>query len=136
MIMNNAPTESTSMADPAKLAYCGRKPGTKPSKKQQGYPEWLVIGSTDLGGLYSGQEPIENGVLITKSATDTDWFHTLAKTANAVCLIRGRLKLTGNSPTLGSALFYYGNDFDGFIAVFGNRGLVYSLQPFEGADHE
>jgi hypothetical protein len=60
------PTEITSMADPARLAYCGRKPGTKPSEKQPGYPDWLVTGSACLGGLYSGQEPIESGVLITK----------------------------------------------------------------------
>jgi hypothetical protein len=60
------PTEITSMADPARLAYCGRKPGTKPSEKQPVYPDWLVTGSACLGGLYSGQEPIESGVLITK----------------------------------------------------------------------
>jgi len=122
-------TEYTSMADPAKLAYCGRKPGTKPGDKPLVYPEWLLVASAPLGGLHSGKEPIAKGVLITQDATDTDWYHKLAKTANGLCCVKGRIKLSGASPTRGSSLFYYGDDYAGFEAAFIERGWICPLPP-------
>ena len=78
-------------------------------------------------------DDIEEGILLVNAATDTGWFHMAAAACSAICLTRGRIRfLRGNgdgadvagSPTHGQAMFYFGDNVDRFVAVFGEFGLV------------
>jgi len=67
-------------------------------------------------------------ILLTHNYTDTEWFHTAASAAQAICFPRGRIRFHAPSgeecsPTQGQALFYFG-DGVGFEATFRDVGLI------------
>jgi ParB-like chromosome segregation protein Spo0J len=73
---------------------------------------------------------VSEAVLLTHARTDAPWFHEAALAAAAVCYARRRISFqrpdgTGGAPPIGSSLFYFGADPDGFAAIFSDVGLVY-----------
>jgi hypothetical protein len=72
---------------------------------------------------------LEQALLLTHNYTDTEWFHTAARAATAVCFPRGRIHFLSPagdecSPTQGQAFFYFGQDIEPFDHVFGHVGFV------------
>jgi DNA N-6-adenine-methyltransferase (Dam)/ParB/Sulfiredoxin domain len=72
---------------------------------------------------------VSEAVLLVHSRTDAAWFHAAVRVAAAVCLTRGRIRFeqpagTGDSPTTGSAFFYFGDQPGRFAATFGRLGVV------------
>jgi|GraSoiStandDraft_16_1057320.scaffolds.fasta_scaffold748186_3 phage N-6-adenine-methyltransferase len=68
-------------------------------------------------------------ILLTKSSTDTLWFHEAVTACAAVCYTRGRIRFEKaegkpESPLQGSAFFYFGSDVAAFRKVFGDVGFV------------
>jgi len=76
-----------------------------------------------------------NAIMLTSAATDTKWFHSLAKASKAYCLTSGRIKFIqpngneGKSPPHGHAFFYFGNNLSAFRTVFSSVGLVSEPKP-------
>jgi phage N-6-adenine-methyltransferase len=73
---------------------------------------------------------VSEAVLLVHGRTDAAWFHDAARGAAAVCLTRGRISFErsdgpGDSPTTGSAFFYFGARPDRFAATFGAFGVVF-----------
>lgn len=72
-------------------------------------------------------------VMLTHNYTDTRWFQTAARAADAICFTRGRVKFYSPSgaiaaPTQGQAFFYFGNDVAGFAAEFAEVGFVVEVR--------
>jgi len=76
---------------------------------------------------------IDEGILLTNNATDTEWFHQAAHACAALCLTRGRIRFleasNGDlvekpSPTHGQAFFYFGPKDNVFEKVFSQHGIV------------
>ena len=72
---------------------------------------------------------VEQAILLTHNYTDTEWFHTAARAARAICFPRGRVRFLSPagdecSPTQGQAFFYFGQDDASFRRIFGDVGLV------------
>lgn len=74
---------------------------------------------------------IKEGILLTNSATDTEWFHTAMNAATALCFTRGRISFLEASedelaerktPTHGQSFFYFGSDRRRFRRVFRQYG--------------
>jgi len=81
---------------------------------------------------YQGEE-FREGILLTNSATDTEWFHRAMGAASAFCFTRGRIKfleageeelVERAAPTHGQAFFYFGPDKRRFRQVFARFGFV------------
>jgi len=67
---------------------------------------------------------VASAIMLTHSSTDTPWFQKAARNADIVCFTRGRIKFispTGMiaAPVLGQAFFYWGNDVERFVQIFG-----------------
>lgn len=76
---------------------------------------------------------VTEAIFLTNNATDTEWFHTAAQAAAAICFTRGRISflqardgelLEKCSPTHGQAFFYFGPNARGFKAVFSTFGIT------------
>jgi hypothetical protein len=72
---------------------------------------------------------VDQAILLTHNYTDTEWFHTAARAARAICFPRGRVRFLSPagdecSPTQGQAFFYFGADDAGFRRTFGEVGLT------------
>lgn len=72
---------------------------------------------------------VEQAILLTHNYTDTEWFHTAARAATAICFPRGRIHFVSPagdqcSPTQGQAFFYFGQDMGPFEQVFGHVGFI------------
>ena len=78
---------------------------------------------------------IQQACVYTNNATDTQWWQDAAKSADAICFVRGRLRCyrpdgsTGQSPLQGQTILYYGSNTRNkkdncFAKVFGERGVV------------
>jgi len=68
-------------------------------------------------------------IMLTHNYTDTEWFQSLAKLADAICFTRGRVKFyepdgTIAQPTQGQAFFYFGAKTITFAEKFGPIGFV------------
>jgi hypothetical protein len=70
---------------------------------------------------------IDEGILLTNSATDTEWFHRAMGTASALCFTRGRIKfleageddlIERPTPTHGQTFFYFGPNRRQFRSTF------------------
>lgn len=73
---------------------------------------------------------VTRGVFLSNACTDTGWWQALAA-HGPVCFPAGRIKFKGpldqgQSPTLGQALVYLGDDASKFREVFGQFGVVLS----------
>ncbi len=79
-----------------------------------------------LSELSNGQQAI----LLTNNNTDTNFFHNAARKAAVICFTKGRISfyksdgVTKSSPTNGQTFFYFGNNKDKFIEVFGEFGFL------------
>jgi ParB family chromosome partitioning protein len=79
---------------------------------------------------------MQAGIMLTNSATETNWWQTAAGACEALCFRKGRvrfLKMTdgalstgGSSPSHPHTLFYFGPNTAGFVRVFRRFGLVFS----------
>lgn len=72
---------------------------------------------------------VEQAILLTHNYTDTEWFHTAAGAARAICFPSGRVKFLSPagdecSPTQGQAFFYFGEDAKPFKRAFAGAGLI------------
>lgn len=76
---------------------------------------------------------IDEGILLTNNATDTEWFHMAAHACSAICFTRGRISflqardgelLEKKAPTHGQAFFYFGPNSHVFEKVFSQHGIV------------
>lgn len=72
---------------------------------------------------------VSAGIMLTHNYTDTSWFHSACKIADAICFTRGRIKFLdadGNdcAPTQGQAFFYFGKDIMLFESTFFDVGFV------------
>jgi hypothetical protein len=76
---------------------------------------------------------MDEGILLTNNATDTEWFHMAARACAAVCFTRGRISflqardgelLEKTAPTHGQAFFYFGPKPHVFEKVFCQHGIV------------
>jgi hypothetical protein len=77
---------------------------------------------------------VKTAILLTHNYTDTEWFHTAASLARAVCFPRGRIHFLSPagdecSPTQGQAFFYYGANALAFRQRFSEVGLVFEPRP-------
>jgi phage N-6-adenine-methyltransferase len=70
-------------------------------------------------------------IMLTHNNTDTEWFHSAARTAEAICFTRGRINFhnAADSQEPGAALqgqsfFYFGSDPQLFARVFSTIGLI------------
>lgn len=76
---------------------------------------------------------MDEGILLTNNATDTEWFHMAARACAAICFTRGRISflqardgelLEKTAPTHGQAFFYFGPNDHTFEKVFSQHGIV------------
>ena len=75
------------------------------------------------------------GILLTNSATETNWWQMAASGCDALCfrkgrvrflkLVNGSLSTGGSSPSHPHTLFYFGPDTTRFVCVFRRFGLVF-----------
>lgn len=78
-------------------------------------------------------ERCTGAIVLTHNYTDTRWFQTAARAADAICFTRGRVKFYSPSgaiaaPTQGQAFFYFGADVAGFSAEFSEVGFVVEVR--------
>jgi ParB family chromosome partitioning protein len=72
---------------------------------------------------------VQQAIALTHNYTDTGWFHTLARSADAICFTRGRIGFLSPegkraSPTQGQAFFYFGADVERFASHFAEFGMI------------
>lgn len=76
---------------------------------------------------------IDEGILLTNNATDTEWFHAAMRACAALCLTRGRIRfleatddelVEKTAPTHGQTFFYFGHNPQTFKKVFSEFGFV------------
>ncbi len=72
---------------------------------------------------------IEAAIMLTNSATDTQWFQILSSLADGVCFTKGRIRFeteegAQDMPMQGQAFFYFGGDRKKFIEIFSSVGIV------------
>lgn len=73
---------------------------------------------------------VDQAVVLTNNSTDTAWFHRLLEQSDLVCLTRGRVKFWGPDGSAatgarqGQAIFYLGDNPDGFRQHFGKFGAI------------
>jgi phage N-6-adenine-methyltransferase len=73
---------------------------------------------------------LSQAIVLVNNATDTHWFHQIAKVATAMCFVRGRIKFndkTGtpaNSPVQGQVFIYIGGEVEKFSQVFSEFGFI------------
>jgi len=73
---------------------------------------------------------LSQAIVLVNNATDTHWFHQIAKVATAMCFVCGRIKFndkTGtpaNSPVQGQVFVYIGGGVEKFSQVFSEFGFI------------
>lgn len=91
--------------------------------------------SKDLIGKFAEKvvaesERFEQAIVLVNNATETAWFQSMARKANAICLFAGRIRFndkTGkpaNTPVQGQAAIYFGEHVERFASAFDALGLV------------
>lgn len=69
-------------------------------------------------------------VVLTNNSGDTGWHHALQDACSAMCIVKGRIRFesptrASNSPAMGQAFFYFGDDRQRFKDVFSEIGKVW-----------
>lgn len=69
------------------------------------------------------------GIVLTNNATETAWFQELAGVSSAICFPLSRVRFLrpegeAGAPLQGQAIFYSGDDADGFASRFAAFGIV------------
>lgn len=78
-------------------------------------------------------QEINQTCVLVNNASDTTWFHLLLDKANAICLLKGRVKFdTPNgpgegTPLQGQAVFYFGRNIKEFAQAFSQLGRTLAL---------
>lgn len=72
-------------------------------------------------------EDFAQAIVLVNNATETQWFKTFVGKASAIVFHTGRIKFVKRdgehaTPLQGQAFFYYGNNADKFLEVFGEFG--------------
>ena len=91
--------------------------------------------SKDLIGKFAEKvvvesERFEQAIVLVNNATETAWFQSMARKADAICLFAGRIRFndkTGkpaNTPVQGQAAIYFGQHVARFASAFDDLGLV------------
>lgn len=91
--------------------------------------------SKDLIGKFAEKvvvesELFEQAIVLVNNATETAWFQSMARKADAICLFAGRIKFndkTGkpaNTPVQGQVAIYFGEHPGRFASAFDALGLV------------
>jgi len=94
--------------------------------------------SKDLIGKFAEKvvvesERFEQAIVLVNNATETAWFQSMARKANAICLFAGRIRFndkTGkpaNTPVQGQAAIYFGEHVERFASAFHDLGLVFFM---------
>lgn len=77
---------------------------------------------------------ISEGILLTNSATDTEWSHLIWDAAQAVCFTRGRIRfleakgeelIERPAPMMGQMFSYFGIHSERFAQIFSKFGRVF-----------
>jgi ParB family chromosome partitioning protein len=81
---------------------------------------------------------VTEAVVVVNNATDTGWFHRLARVSSAVCFPRGRIKFVSPegelaTPLQGQAIFYFGRGVETFRAHFSALGWTVAVDAQEAA---
>jgi ParB family chromosome partitioning protein len=94
---------------------------------------WIDVFVAKMVASYRSGE-MQTGIMLTNSATETNWWQTAANACDAMCFHKGRVrffKVMENKLTTGASapshphtLFYFGPDIARFVQVFGRLGLV------------
>jgi ParB family chromosome partitioning protein len=70
------------------------------------------------------------GIVLCNNASDTKWYHSLLKSAAAICVVRGRIAFvnpknqTAGKPLQGQTLFYLGCNLAKFYKHFNRFGVI------------
>lgn len=75
----------------------------------------------------------KSAVLLVNNSTDTEWFHSAANAASAICFTRGRIRFEkpdrdAASPLQGSAFFLFGRRVPHFAKAFAEVGLIVEVR--------
>ena len=89
--------------------------------------------SRQMVAVFAGRCREHDGpaLLLTNACTDTVWWQEAVHSADALCLLAGRVRfLTASgkpaqSPTMGQSVIGWRMDADRFRAAFASRGLIY-----------
>lgn len=92
--------------------------------------------ASDLVGKFTAKltqhylkDDVQEALVLVNNATDTSWFQDMAQHANAICLLRGRVRFLGpdgqtGAPLQGQVVLYFGANKEGFERGFEQFGLV------------
>ena len=91
-------------------------------------PHWADKCIAESVVTYGVSDPVPI-VLLVPARTDTKWFNRACDSAQALCLLRGRLTFRGapHPAPFPSAIFYWGRSSELFANVFTGRGRVFLL---------
>lgn len=75
------------------------------------------------------RDEVQEALVLVNNATDTTWFQDMAQHANAICLLRGRVRFWGpdghvGAPLQGQVVLYFGANQKEFEGHFEQFGLV------------
>ena len=77
-------------------------------------------------------EKVDQAIVLTTNATETEWFQDMIPQAYVVSFPRGRIKCyghdNGSSPLRGQAFFYLGNYSSSFQDIFGEIGRIWVVE--------
>ena len=82
-----------------------------------------------------GRGNVTEAICLTNASTDTKWFARLAEICAGCVIVKGRIRFfqpngtRAQSPTIGQAIFYFGNSAEKFFAEFGGFGLKIKFLP-------
>jgi len=82
------------------------------------------------------KQPVDQAMILIRSSTGADYFHTLMDWCDAVCFIQGRLEFNPgdnqktSKSTFYNVMFYKGNKTKQFREQFQSEGKVFNLKGF------
>lgn len=94
------------------------------------YAQPLITEFCNMLDLSVNNGSVSQAVALVNNATETGWFHTLIRNADAVCFPKGRIKfidMNGNpsgAPLQGQAIVYFGPKAKEFKSEFEKYGRV------------
>lgn len=80
--------------------------------------------------LIANMNTFDQCCMLVNNATDTKWFQLLLAHCDLICFVKGRIKFIdkhgkpSGSPLQGQAIFYFGDNKEGFLTEFSCYGVV------------